>query len=159
MDLETPPGPPRALPVLQALVVFLILSLLVGIAIPRVEQLQARRVASEAFLDMSSIRSAASAYLQARGEWPATIVADAGPGALAPYLPPGFSFRSEQYELSWEHWPLPVGLPPGGDSVSLIAVLVRTPLERVPRELLRVLGPGVGRFTLGETTTFILEGL
>ncbi len=159
MEPEAPGSAPNPLPVLPPLVFLLVALLLLGVALPRVRSIQARDIASEAFRDVSVLRSAASAYLLAHGDWPPGISAAEGPGPLAPYLPSGFSFRKERYEVSWKHWPLPGGLPPGGDSVSVVGVSLRTPSAAVSSGVVRALGAGIGRFTVGETTTIILEGL
>lgn len=144
---------------LEVLVVLLVGSALLGALLPRARQLQARRVASEVVDDVSVLRVAASAYHSDRGVWPPEIRGNEGRVRLAAYLPSGFSFQRDAYDLAWEHWALPDGLPPGGDSVSVVGVSIRTSVNGATAALSRALGPGVGRFTLGETTTFILDGL
>jgi hypothetical protein len=159
MDGEAPRPAPERNAVLELIVVLLIAAAFVGVLLPLARDIQARQVASAAFRDVNAVREAAYSYRLGHGTWPPEIGTEEGPGVLGPFLPPGFSFRGDGYHIRWEHWALPGGLPPGGDSVSVIGISIRTPIERIPRDLARVLGGGVGRLTLGETTTFILEGL
>ena len=87
-------------------------------------------------------------------DWPADVVAGVVPPELRPSLPPGFSFERDGYQLDWENWALPEGMP--GDSTvrRLVGVSVTTSDRSLGLALMDMI-PQSAKFTLGETYTFI----
>jgi type II secretory pathway pseudopilin PulG len=143
----------------EFLVVLFVLLLLFSIAYPQIQGVRTREAGVAASGDFNTLASAARAYRDAQGDWPPDIPTAEGPGPLDRYLPPGFLFVRGGYEVAWERWVVPGGLPPGSDSTSVVAVTFASENRALPREIRRALGGKVPWFTVGDRSTFILDGL
>jgi prepilin-type N-terminal cleavage/methylation domain-containing protein len=86
---------------IELLMVLLVLSIVVGIAVPKYRGLRDRAVAAEVIGAITTVRSGAFAHLEATGHWPAGAATGAVPPELGPYLPDGFRFNQTGYALAW----------------------------------------------------------
>ena len=76
------------------------------------------------------------------------------PPELQDKLPEGFSFERNRYQLDWENWVLPEGMPGDPTVRGLIGISVTTSDRSLGLALLDVI-PLNSKFSLGETYTFI----
>jgi len=134
------------------------LGVLAGVLVPRAQEARERNVAVQAVSDFDTLRRAAFDYVSAHGAWPA----DAGPGevppGLEPFLPTGFRFTTEEYELDWDHWRLPEGLPRHPEIRTLVGISLTTDLPRVAEALGRAQDATNGVwYGLGNRYTYVLE--
>jgi hypothetical protein len=123
-------------------------ALVAAMAYPRVERALMWRAVEAAQADVEAVRTAAVAYRDEAGGWPAPAEAGATPPELAGHLPPDFSFRAGSYTLEWGRWEAveqapqqeaaeqpaaepppgatPPALPPQGDSLPEVQLPVET---------------------------------
>lgn len=102
-----------------------VLATAVHLALPHVRRWRAEAGAHEARDRVERIREAARAHLEREGSWPS----DADPGSPPPELAEvlvDLSFRGDAYELDWEPFLLPDGLPSARGVQSLGGVVVRS---------------------------------
>lgn len=99
----------------ELLVVVLIISILAAIAQPQLSYLIVKARAVDAIADMQVIRVAVYNYQTERHSWPAPASPGVVPAGLAPYLPEGFDFVKEYYNLEYE-------FVPGGVFQALVVV-------------------------------------
>ena len=76
------------------------------------------------------------------------------PPELADRLSPGLSFERDGYQLDWENWILPGGMPGDPTVQRLIGISVTTSDRSLGLALLEII-PLNAKFTLGDTYTFI----
>ena len=69
-------------------------------------------------------------------------------------LPGGFSFERERYQLDWENWILPSGMPGYPSVRGLIGISITTSNRALGVALMDLI-PNNAKFELGETYTFI----
>ena len=76
------------------------------------------------------------------------------PPGLRHQLPPGFSFDRNRYQLDWENWILPQGIPGDPAVRGLVGISVTTSDRALGLALMDII-PVNAKFALGETYTFI----
>ena len=134
--------------------VMLLVSILTRIAVPQFQNILTRARAAEVRASFSVVEEAATRLSVENQPWPA----DAEPGVVPPELvdnlPPGFSFERGRYQLDWENWTLPGGMPGDPTVQRLIGVSVTTSDKSLGMALMEII-PLNAKFTLGETYTFI----
>jgi len=135
--------------------VMLLMSIVIRIAIPQMQEILTRARATEIRATFDVVEDAAIRITVQNNPWPEDVVAGVVPPELRASLPPGFSFERDGYLLDWENWVLPQGMP--GDSTvrRLIGISVTTPDRSLGLALMDMI-PQSAKFTLGETYTFIL---
>lgn len=148
----------RGFSLVELMTAMLVTSVLVRVAVPNYHNVQLRARAAEVAGDFEAVRHAAFLHLAERYGWPEEEPAGVTPGALRPYLPDGFRFRKEQYELDWEYWRLPDGLPGNPESGELIAVTLVTEDGELARAVAAHLG-NTPHYSVAGTYTFVIEGL
>jgi prepilin-type N-terminal cleavage/methylation domain-containing protein len=139
----------------ELLVVVLILSILVRIALPSYRQITLRASAAAIMGDISVVRHAAFNYFADHGHWPPDVNRGVTPPGLVPYLPDGFTFRGEGYNLDWDNWTLPDGTPKHSGVKVLVGISVATTNPALGEAFLAVLG-GAAAHTLGEHYTYVI---
>jgi len=77
------------------------------------------------------------------------------PTGLVDMLPANFSFDRERYQLDWEHWILPGGMPDDPSVRGLIGISITTSARALGIALMDLI-PTHAKFELGETYTFIV---
>ncbi len=139
----------------EVMTVMLLMSIVTRIAIPQMQEILTRARATEIRATFEVVEDAAIRFTVQNNPWPEDVVAGVVPPELRASLPPGFTFERGRYQLDWENWALPEGMP-GDSTVSrLIAISVTTPDRSLGLALMDML-PQSAKFTLGETYTFIL---
>ena len=108
----------------EVIVVAAVVSILARIALPNVQEAITRARAAAALGDVQVVRTAAANYYARTNQWPGETPAGVVPSELVDELPEGFTFERELYQLDWEHWLLPDGLPHGSGPSLLLGVSI-----------------------------------
>ncbi len=135
--------------------VILIMSIVTRIAIPQMQVVLTQANATEIRATFDVVEDAATRLYVQNNPWPADASAGVVPQELRASLPPGFSFERNGYQLDWENWALPGGLPGDPTVRSLIGISVTTSDRSLGLALMDMM-PENAKFTLGDTYTFIL---
>ena len=149
----------RGFSLIELLTALLIVATLVRISVPQVNRVLLRARAASIIADMHVIRTSATAYLGDYHAWPADGETGTVPTGMDQYLPDGFSFDKGWYQLDWENWILPSGLPKNPETKVLLGVSVVTEDAYLANAVLGLLGNNWSRYTLGNSYTIILEGI
>ena len=108
--------PRRGSTVVEAVTLLLLVGIITRVAIPPMGYVLTRARATEARATFSAVEGAANRLALENLPWPPDAAAGVVPVALRQRLPPGFSFDHDNYQLDWQNWTLPDGLP-GNPSV------------------------------------------
>ena len=152
-------GDRRGLTLIEVLSVMLIISVLARIVVPQVQEIRVRAQAVKALGDFRVIENAAEAY-QVDNNRPHPD-ADTGvvPPGLASYLQDGFVFDKPAYQLDWENWVLPSGLPKHPETRTLLGVSISIDDPLLGDAIVQLVGANRAHYTLGTKYTFILDAL
>ena len=140
--------------IVEAMTVMLLVSIITRIAIPQFTEILTRARATEVRASFSVVEEAATRLSVENQPWPADADAGVVPPELVDHLPPGFTFERGRYQLDWENWPLPGGIPGDPTVQRLIGISVTTSDRSVGLALMELI-PLNAKFTLGDTYTFI----
>lgn len=140
----------------ELLVVAAIVGILTGLAIPNMRTVLLRARATELAGDMEVVRLAAHSYNGNSHVWPAEAATGTVPPELVPYLPDNFSFNRNGYDLDYENWSLPGGLPGDPGTHTLIGVSVVVADETLGYALMEILGNAIV-FSVGGTHTVVID--
>ena len=133
-----------------------IVGILAGLAIPNMKDILLRAQASKLAGDMEVVRVAAASYHSASHGWPAETAAGKVPPELVPYLPANYSFVRDGYELDYENWSLPGGLPGDPNTHTLIGVSVVVTNPALGNALVELLGKAIV-FSVGNKHTIVID--
>ena len=139
---------------METITVLLLLSIIVRIAIPQVQDILTRARAREVRATFSAVEGAANRLSLENIPWPPDAAAGVVPPVLAEKLPEGFSFDRGRYQLDWENWTLPEGTPGDSTVLGLIGISITTSDRSLGLALMELI-PVNAKFALGETYTFI----
>jgi prepilin-type N-terminal cleavage/methylation domain-containing protein len=142
-------------------IVLAIVSILVRLAIPEVDEALTRARAAAAVGDVEVVRTAAAAYYARSNQWPEEAPAGIVPTGLEQDLPEGFSFDRGDYTLDWDRWTLPGEVPDSGAAAApktLLGISIATDDELLGNAVAGLMGPR-GWYTLGNSATFLVEGI
>ena len=144
----------RGSTIVETVTVMLLLGIITRIAIPQMQDLLTRARATEIRATFSTVEGAANRLSLENAPWPPDQDAGVVPPPLVDRLPEGFSFERDRYQLDWENWILPEGMP--GDSTvrRLIGISITTSDRSLGLALMDVISLNA-KFSLGETYTFI----
>lgn len=148
----------RGFTLVEVLTVMLILSIVTRIAIPRVQEVRVRALAAQALGDFRVIEHAAQEYLIDNNQPPPDAETGVVPTGLEDYLE-GFTFDKPAYQLDWENWVLPGGLPKHPETRVLLGVSISIDNPVLGNAIVRLVGLNRAHYTLGNKYTFILEAL
>jgi prepilin-type N-terminal cleavage/methylation domain-containing protein len=148
---------PRGFTMVEVLTVVVVMGTLVRMAVPSFHEVLVRARAAEVIGDFETVRVAVLNYHADHLQWPPDGYAGQVPGALAPYLPDGFSFQGMGYQLDWENWVLPAGLPQDPEARGILAVSVVTEDRELGEALSDLLGGAMAHYALGDAYTFVIE--
>ncbi len=132
----------------------LLMSIFTRIAIPQMQEVLTQARATEISATFSVIEEAANRLSLENLPWPPDEDAGVVPPGLLHQLPPGFSFDRDRYQLDWENWILPDGVPSDPTVRGLIGISITTSDRALGLALMDVI-PLNAKFALGETYTFI----
>ena len=151
-------GDRRGFTLVEVLTVMLILSIVMRIAIPRVQEVRVKALAASALGDFRVIERAVQAYLVDNNQPPPDADTGVVPAGLETYLE-GFTFNKPAYRLDWENWVLPGGLPKHPETRVLLGVSISVDDPVLGDAIVQLLGLNRAHYTLGNKYTFILEAL
>lgn len=140
----------------ELLVTAAILGILAGLAIPNMKTILLRARAAELAGDMEVVRVATQTYNGYTHTWPPETAAGTVPTELTPYLPDGYSFARDGYQLDYENWNLPSGLPGDPSTHTLIGVSVVVADPLLGNALMELLGSAIV-FSVGSTHTVVID--
>ena len=144
----------RGSTILEAITVMLLLSIITRIAIPPMQGILTRARATQVRATFSVVEGAANRLSLENIPWPPDARPGVVPSVLRRRLPEGFSFDRARYQLDWENWVLPQGLPGDPTVRALIGISITTSDRSLGLALMDVI-PVNAKFALGETYTFI----
>ena len=90
----------RGFTLIEVMTVLVILSVLLGVSIPKYQEVRKKAVAAWLLGSVMAVRNAAFQYNEATGAWPPATAAGRIPRGLAPYLPSGFTFTGTDPEAA-----------------------------------------------------------
>jgi len=146
----------RGFTLVELLVVVSIVGILAGLAIPNMKNILLRARATELVGDMDVVRVATHNYQANSHTWPAETSAGTVPPELVGYLPDGYSFLRDGYQLDFENWSLPGGLPGDPSTTTLIGVSVVVNDPLLGNALAELLGSAIV-FPVGNTYTVVID--
>ena len=115
----------------ELLVVVLIISIVAAIAQPQLTHIIVKARAADAVADIRVIRVAVYDYQADQQSWPPDAAAGEMPSGLDAYLPGGFDFVKDDWDLDFTNW----GGTPYAIGVALVtsdSILGRTVMEMLP---------------------------
>ena len=141
---------------IELLLAVSIVGILASIAIPnyRNATFRARAISVVADLDVLSLSTVQ--YNADQNAWPSDAVSGVVPPELSGFLPDGFSFQGNGYELDYENIALPFGLPGDPSATRLIGANVTAADDRLSNAIVELLG-GTIVFTVGNTHTVVID--
>lgn len=141
---------------IEMMVTAAIVGILAGLAIPNLRTVLVRARATELAGDMDVVRVATQSYQADHHSWPAEAAAGEVPPELVTYLPDNYSFVRDGYNLDFENWNLPSGLPGDPNTHTLIGVSVVVTDESLGNALVELLGSAIV-FSVGNTHTVVID--
>ena len=106
--------------------------------------------------DLEVVRVATVSFNADMHAWPADATLGTVPPQLNGYLPEGFSFQGDRYELKFENYSLPAGLPFDPSTRQLIAVSVTADEDELRNAIVELLGASLV-FSVGRTPTVMID--
>lgn len=140
----------------ELLVTVSIVGILAGLAIPNMRNMTFRARATSVAADLEALRIATVSYNADQHAWPAERAAGVVPPELVSFLPDGFTFQGNGYELDFENIPLPLGLPGDPSASLLIGASVTAADDRLSNGIAEILG-GTIVFSVGNTHTVVID--
>lgn len=129
---------------IELMVVVVIVSILAAIAIPNYRLMITKARAAEALGDVDVVYVAATSHMANQHTWPEEASTGAVPAGMTTYLPEGFSFAGEGYDIDWDN---------GG---GLVGIAIVTENEDLGNALLSLVGANVW-FVSGNRYVRVLE--
>jgi type II secretory pathway pseudopilin PulG len=141
---------------IELLVAVSIVGILAGLAIPNMRNVTFRARATAVFGDLNVIRQATLDFNAAQNAWPPNEASGTIPAGLVPFLPEGFSFTGEGYELDFENLNLPFGLIGDPSATRMVGAAVTAPDDALSNAIAEVLGNSIIS-TVGNTHTVVFD--
>lgn len=150
-------GDRRGFSLIEMLLVVVIIGVLAQIVIPNLRTVRTKARAVDVMADINVVRTAAQNYNADNFTWPAeTGTGTIPPELTAEYLPDGFSFTGEDYQLDWENLAVPGGLPQDPGTTRILGVAVVTDNTELGDAIVAVFGQS-GWYNVGNSYVFIID--
>ncbi|NNM03906.1 MAG: prepilin-type N-terminal cleavage/methylation domain-containing protein [Gemmatimonadetes bacterium] len=94
----------RGVTLIELLTVMVILSILAGIAMPKLRGAIIKAQAADVIGDLNAIKVAVLTYQSDNNAWPRDRGRGRVPPELVDYLPDGFTFQKDEYTLDYDNW-------------------------------------------------------
>jgi len=133
-----------------------IVGILAGLAIPNMRNMTFRARATTVAADLEVLRVATLNYNADRHTWPPEAGAGVVPPELAGFLPDGFSFDGNGYQLDYENLSFPTGLPGDPTTTQLIGAAVTSTDDRLHNAIAELLGGSIVA-SVGNTHTVVID--
>ena len=144
----------RGSTVVEAVTLLLLIGIIARVAIPPMGEVLIRARATQIRATFTAVEGAANRLSLENLPWPPDAEAGVVPQLLAQRLPRGFSFDRNGYQLDWQNWALPEGMPGDPSVQGLIGISVTIADPSLGLALMDIV-PLSTKFALGETYTFI----
>ena len=141
---------------IELLVAVSIVGILAGLAIPNMRNVTLRARATAVFGDLAVVRQAVLDYNADQNSWPADAATGVVPPELTGFIPDGFSFQGQGYELDFENQNLPSGLPGNPNVSRMVGAAITVTDAPLNNAILEVLG-GTIVFSIGNTHTVVFD--
>ena len=141
---------------IELLVAVSIVGILAGLAIPNMRNVTFRARATAMIGDLNVMRQATLDYNADQNSWPANVPSGVIPPELVGYLPEGFSFQGDGYELDFENVSLPLGLPGNPNVTRMVGASVTAPDDALSNAIVEVLGGAIVASS-GNTHTVVFD--
>jgi prepilin-type N-terminal cleavage/methylation domain-containing protein len=141
---------------IELLVTVAIVGILAGLAIPNMRNVTFRARATAVLGDISVVRQATLDFNAAQNSWPPDTGSGTVPPGLVPFLPDGFSFSGQDYELDFENLTLPSGLPYDPSASRMVGLAITVTQPALDNAIVEVLG-GAIVFSVGSTHTVVFD--
>jgi prepilin-type N-terminal cleavage/methylation domain-containing protein len=141
---------------IELLLAVSIVGILAGLAIPNIRTVQFRARAAEVAGDIDVVRIATVSYNADMHAWPPDAALGVVPVELTGFLPSGFSFQGNGYELKFENYDLPGGLPFDPQTTRIVAVSVTADVDQLSNAITELLGGSIIA-TVGMTHTVLID--
>jgi len=141
---------------IELLMTMSIVGILAGLAIPNLRSMTFRARATEVAGDLEVVRVATLSYNGDQHAWPADASQGTVPTELDGYLPAGFSFQGNGYELKYERFTFPGGFPGDPTTTQLIAISVTADIDELSNAIIELLG-GSLVLSVGRKHTIVVD--
>ncbi|MEX2526517.1 MAG: hypothetical protein WEA09_02670 [Gemmatimonadota bacterium] len=136
----------KGMTVVELLFSLLLLATVLRVAIPQMQLRAVMSRASPLAEAIVQVGAAAVRFQAESGAWPPDSAPGEVPTGLMAHLPPGFTFQGDGFDMDWDHWYLPNGVPeqPRPSSLVGISIVMDDPaLGTVLQELLEDRFPSI----------------
>lgn len=133
-----------------------IVGILVGLAIPNMRNMTFRARATSVAADLEVLRVATLNFNGSQHTWPAERPPGVVPPELIGYLPEGFSFDRNGYQIDYENLSFPTGLPGDPNTTQLIGASVTAVDDRLSNAIVELLGGSIVA-SVGNTHTVVID--
>lgn len=140
---------------IELLMAVSIVGILAGLAIPNLRSMTFRARAAEVDGDFQVVRTAVLQYNGDQFTWPAEVGSGVVPTELDGYLPEGFSFQGNGYELDYERL-TGVVLPSDPTTTQVIGIAVTADSDELSNAILELLGGSI-LYSSGNRHTVVID--
>ena len=140
----------------ELLIVAAIVGILAGLAIPNLRTVILRARAAEVVADLDVVKTATLQFQADRHVWPDETAVGSIPSGLDEFLPDQYSFQREGYQLDYENWALPSGLPTDPTATTLIGVSAAVEDPILGNALVELLGSAIV-FSVSNAHTIVID--
>lgn len=140
---------------IELLMAVSIIGILAGLAIPNLRSMTFRARATSVAGDIEVVRISTAQYNGDMNAWPGEVSSGTVPPELNGFLPDGFSFQGDGFELDYERLS-PVVIPGDPTTNQLIGVAVTADTDELSNAIVELLG-GAILFSVGRRHTFVID--
>lgn len=141
---------------IELLMAVSIVGILAGLAIPNLTSMTYRARATEVAGDLEVIRVATVSFNGDAHTWPADAAQGVVPTELIGYLPEGFSFVADGFELKFDNLSFPGGLPGDPTTTQLIGATVVIDRDELSHAFVELMGGSIVA-SVGNSHTVVID--